>query len=61
VHINMVFATLPEAAVLDLERRGYLFYRVGREIRLVCRPDQSREHLDELVASLSRAMPPAAS
>jgi threonine aldolase len=61
VHINMVFATLPEAAILDLERRGYLFYRVGREVRLVCRPDQSPEHLDELVASLSRAMPPAAS
>ena len=43
VHINMVFATLPEAAIHELERRGYLFYRVGREIRLVCRPDQSPE------------------
>ena len=30
VHINMVFATLPEAAIQELERRGYLFYRLGR-------------------------------
>jgi len=51
-----VFATLPEAAIQELERRGYLFYRLGREIRLVCRPDQSPAHLEELVANLAGAM-----
>ena len=56
VHVNMVFVTLPEPAILDLERRGYLFYRLGREIRLVCRPDQSVECLDALVASIAAAM-----
>jgi threonine aldolase len=60
VHINMVFATLPEPVILDLERRGYLFYRLGREVRLVCRPDQSGECLDEFVASVAAAMRSAA-
>jgi threonine aldolase len=60
VHINMVFVTLPEPVIIDLEHRGYLFYRLGRKVRLVCRPDQSDECLDEFVASVAAAMRPAA-
>jgi threonine aldolase len=56
VHVNMVFASLPEPAILDLERRGYLFYRLDRHVRFVCRPDQTAACLDELVASVAAAM-----
>jgi threonine aldolase len=55
-HINMVFARLPDAAIHELERRGYLFYRLGDEIRLVCRADQSRETVARLVAAVAAAI-----
>jgi threonine aldolase len=60
VHVNMVFARLPEAAIRELERLGYLFYRSGTEIRLVCRSEQPRPVLERLVAAVSTAMAGAA-
>jgi threonine aldolase len=60
VHINMVFARLPDAAIRELERLGYLFYRVGTEVRLVCRADQPRPTVEKLVGAVATAMTAAA-
>jgi threonine aldolase len=55
-HVNMVFARLPEAAIRELERVGYLFYRLADEIRLVCRADQSRETIARLAGAVATAV-----
>jgi threonine aldolase len=56
VHINMVFARLPEPAIVALERRGFLFYRVERDVRLVCRHDQDAASIDALVDAVRDAI-----
>ena len=52
----MVFARLTEPAVVALERRGFLFYRVERDIRLVCRHDQDAASIDVLVDAVRDAI-----
>lgn len=41
--INMLFLRMPERIVLALEQGPFRFYRLGPDIRLVCRHDQERE------------------
>ena len=40
VEINMIFVRLPEAAVAELDRGPFDFYKLGRDLRFVCRHDQ---------------------
>jgi threonine aldolase len=48
VEINMIFLRMPEAAVAALDRGPFRFYKLGRDVRLVCRYDQEPEGIDEL-------------
>jgi threonine aldolase len=56
VEINMVFVSLPEEAAAELERRGYLFYRIDAQVRLVCRHDHETSDLQELVAAVGASV-----
>ena len=56
VQINMLFMSLPEAAAAELERIGYLFYRIGGLVRLVCRHDHDASDLQELVAAVGESV-----
>jgi threonine aldolase len=48
VEINMIFLRMPEAAVAALDRGPFRFYKLGRDVRLVCRYDQEPEGIDAL-------------
>jgi threonine aldolase len=56
VEINMLFARLPEAAVVALDRGPFRYYKLGREQRFVCRHDQEPAGMDLLVATVERAL-----
>jgi threonine aldolase len=49
VQVNMLFLRMPDPAVAALESGPFRFYRLGRDVRLVCRPDQEPEGIDALV------------
>jgi threonine aldolase len=56
VQINMVFARMPEPAIVELERRGFLFYRVERDIRIVHRHDHEQASVDAFVAAVQESV-----
>jgi threonine aldolase len=56
VQVNMVFVRMPEAAVAALERGPFRFYRLGRDVRFVCRHDQSVTEVTELVRAVRHAI-----
>ena len=49
VEINILFLRMPDAAVAALESGPFRFYKLGRDVRLVCRADQEPEGIDALV------------
>jgi len=56
VQINMVFARMPETAVAALERGPFRFYRLGRDLRFVCRYDQEADGLAALLDCVGSAL-----
>lgn len=56
VEINMLFLRMPDAAVRALEAGPFSFYKLGRDVRLVCRHDQESEGMDALVDCVGRAV-----
>ena len=53
VETNMIFLRMPQAAVDALTRGPFRFYTLGRDVRLVCRPDQEPEGIEALVQCVS--------
>ncbi len=56
VQVNMVFARLPQAAVTAIEGGPFRFYKLGRDLRFVCRHDQEPAGIDALVACARDAL-----
>ena len=56
VETNMLFLRLPEAATEALARGPFRFYTLGREVRLVCRPEQEPEGITLLVRCVAEAL-----
>ncbi len=56
VEINMLFVRLPEAAVAALDGGPFRYYKLGREVRFVCRSDQEPEGIAALVACVREAL-----
>jgi threonine aldolase len=56
VEINMLFLRMPDAAVAALERGPFHYYKLGRDMRLVCRPDQEPAGLEALVRCVRDAV-----
>jgi threonine aldolase len=55
VEINMLFLRMPDAAVAALDRGPFRYYKLGRDVRLVCRHDQEPEGLESLVRCVREA------
>jgi threonine aldolase len=56
VDINMLFLRIPDAAVEALNRGPFRFYKLGHDVRLVCRADQEPEGIDALVECVRRGV-----
>jgi threonine aldolase len=62
VEINMIFVRMPEAAVAALDAGSFDYYKLGRDLRFVCRHDQEREGIEALLRTVREALePPSAS
>jgi len=59
VAINMLFLRMPEAAVAAVDRGPFRYYKLGRDVRFVCRHDQERAGMDELVRCVREAILPS--
>jgi threonine aldolase len=60
VQVNMIFLRMPEAAVAALDRGPFHFYKLGRDVRLVCRNDQEPEGIEALLRCIRDALAPTA-
>jgi threonine aldolase len=60
VQVNMLFLRMPNAAVAALDRGPFRYYKLGRDLRFVCRHDQEPEGLEALVRCVRGAIVPAA-
>jgi len=58
VEINMLFLRMPDAAVAALDRGPFRYYKLGRDVRLVCRHDQEAAGMDALVRCIQDALLP---
>jgi threonine aldolase len=58
VEINMLFLRMPDAAVAALDRGPFRYYKLGRDVRFVCRHDQEREGMEALVRCVGEAVVP---
>jgi threonine aldolase len=56
VEVNMIFLRMPDAAVAALDRGPFHYYKLGRDVRLVCRPDQEPAGLEALVRCVRDAV-----
>lgn len=56
VQVNMIFLRMPEAGVAALDRGPFRFYKLGKDIRLVCRHDQETDGVAALVACVQEAL-----
>jgi threonine aldolase len=56
VEVNMLFLRMPTAAIAALDDGPFRYYKLGRDVRLVCRPDQEPEGMVALVECLQRAL-----
>jgi threonine aldolase len=56
VDVNMLFLRMPEAAVAALDEGPFRYYKLGHDVRLVCRPDQEPEGMVALVECVQRAL-----
>jgi threonine aldolase len=59
VEINMLFLRLPDAAVAALDRGPFRYYKLGRDVRFVCRHDQESAGMDALVHCVDEAISPS--
>jgi threonine aldolase len=55
VEVNMLFLRMPDAAIAALDAGPFRYYKLGRDVRLVCRPDQEPEGIDALVQRVQQA------
>jgi len=58
VEVNMLFLRLPDAVVAALDAAPFRYYKLGRDVRLVCRHDQEPEGLAALVGCIRAAALP---
>jgi threonine aldolase len=58
VEINMLFLRLPDAAVAALDRGPFRYYKLGRDVRFVCRHDQEPAGIEALVDCIRSAVLP---
>jgi len=58
VEINMLFLRMPDAAVAALDRGPFRYYKLGLDVRLVCRHDQEAAGIDALVRCIRDALLP---
>ncbi len=56
VQVNMLFLRLPDVAVRALDSGPFRFYKLGRDVRFVCRADQDPEGIDALVKCVREAV-----
>jgi threonine aldolase len=56
VQINMIFLRLPDAAVAALDRGPFQYYKLGRDVRLVCRSNQEAAGIEALVRAVRDAI-----
>jgi threonine aldolase len=56
VEVNMLFLRMPTAAIAALDDGPFRYYKLGRDVRLVCRPDQEPEGMVALVECVQRAL-----
>lgn len=56
VQVNMIFLRMPEAGIAALDRGPFRFYKLGNDIRLVCRHDQETEGIAALVGAVEGAL-----
>ena len=59
VEINMLFLRMPDAAVAALDRGPFRYYKLGRDVRFVCRHDQEPAGLEALVHCIREAILPS--
>jgi threonine aldolase len=59
VEINMLFLRMPDSAVAALDRGPFRYYKLGRDVRFVCRHDQEDEGMDALVRCVREAVLPS--
>jgi threonine aldolase len=58
VEINMLFMRMPDAAVAALDRGPFRYYKLGRDVRFVCRHDQEAAGIEALVRCVREAVLP---
>ena len=58
VEINMLFLRMPDAAVAALDRGPFRYYKLGRDVRFVCRHDQEPDGIESLVRCVRGAALP---
>lgn len=56
VQVNMIFLRMPAAGIAALDRGPFRFYKLGNDIRLVCRHDQEIEGIAALVGAVEGAL-----
>ena len=56
VEVDMLFLRIPPAAIAALDDGPFRYSELGRDVRLVCRPDQEPEGMVALVECLQRAL-----
>ncbi len=56
VQVNMLFLRMPAAGIAALDRGPFRFYKLGNDIRLVCRHDQETEGIAALVDAVEAAL-----
>jgi threonine aldolase len=59
VEINMLFLRMPAAAMAALDRGPFRYYKLGRDVRLVCRHDQEPAGLEALVNCIRESVLPS--
>jgi threonine aldolase len=59
VEINMLFLRMPAAAVAALDSGPFRYYKLGRDVRLVCRHDQEPAGLEALVNCIRESVLPS--
>jgi threonine aldolase len=60
VQVNLLYLRLPESAVAALERGPFDFYKLGREVRLVCRHDTEPAGIQAIVRTIRESLVAAA-
>jgi threonine aldolase len=58
VEINMLFLRMPDAAVAAVDRGPFRYYKLGRDVRFVCRHDQEASGMEALVRCVREAALP---